>query len=74
MHIIDTTHTIYYRGHWLRVRRSKKTDGSETEMLSIRCDINNHSLLSHLTLVQRRRPLQFGAKATRATSQKGVRS
>lgn len=32
----DTTHTIYYRGHWLRVRRSKKQDGSDTEMLSIR--------------------------------------
>ena len=32
----DTTHTIYYRGHWLRVRRSKKTDGSGCEVLSIR--------------------------------------
>lgn len=32
----DTTHTIYYRGHWLRVRRGRKTDGSGTEMLSIR--------------------------------------
>jgi mitochondrial chaperone BCS1 len=32
----DTTHTIFYRGHWLRVRRSRKTDGSGTEMLSIR--------------------------------------
>jgi chaperone BCS1 len=32
----DTTHTIYYKGHWLRVRRSHKTDGSGTEMLSIR--------------------------------------
>lgn len=30
----DTTHTIYYRGHWLRVRRTRKTDG--TEVLSIR--------------------------------------
>ncbi|KII92945.1 hypothetical protein PLICRDRAFT_491796 [Plicaturopsis crispa FD-325 SS-3] len=33
----DTTHTIYYRGHWLRVRRGRKTDGSGCEMLSIRC-------------------------------------
>lgn len=33
----DTTHTIYYKGHWLRVRRGRKTDGSGTEMLSIRC-------------------------------------
>ena len=32
----DTTHTIYYRSHWLRVRRSKKTDGSGCEVLSIR--------------------------------------
>jgi mitochondrial chaperone BCS1 len=33
----DTTHTIYYRGHWLRVRRGRKSDGSGTEVLSIRC-------------------------------------
>lgn len=32
----DTTHTIYYRGHWLRVRRGRKTDGSGCEILSIR--------------------------------------
>jgi len=32
----DTTHTIYYKGHWLRVRRSKKQDGSGCEVLSIR--------------------------------------
>ena len=32
----DTTHTIYYKGHWLRVRRGRKTDGSGTELLSIR--------------------------------------
>lgn len=32
----DTTHTIYYRGHWLRVRRGRKQDGCE--MLSIRCE------------------------------------
>lgn len=32
----DSTHTIYYRGHWLRVRRSKKSDGSDLEVLSIR--------------------------------------
>jgi len=31
----DTTHTIYYRGHWLRVRRGKKQE-SGCEMLSIR--------------------------------------
>src|SRR4051812_23024096 len=32
----DTTHTIYYRGHWLRVSRGRKTDGSGCEVLSIR--------------------------------------
>lgn len=31
----DTTHTIFYRGHWLRVRRGKKQE-SGCEMLSIR--------------------------------------
>jgi len=31
----DTTHTIFYRGHWLRVKRSKKQD-SGSEMLSVR--------------------------------------
>jgi chaperone BCS1 len=32
----DTTHTIYYKGHWLRIKRSRKTDGSNCEVLSIR--------------------------------------
>ena len=32
----DTTHTIYWRGHWLRVRRGRKQDGSNCEVLSIR--------------------------------------
>ncbi|KZV80210.1 hypothetical protein EXIGLDRAFT_705667 [Exidia glandulosa HHB12029] len=31
----DTTLTIFYKGHWLRVRRSKKQDGSDVEVLSI---------------------------------------
>ena len=31
----DTTHTIFYRGHWLRVRRSRKND-SDLEVLSVR--------------------------------------
>lgn len=30
----DSTHTIYYKGHWLRIRRTHKSDGCE--MLSIR--------------------------------------
>jgi len=31
---MDTTHTIFYRGHWLRVKRGRKNNGYE--MLSIR--------------------------------------
>ena len=31
----DTTHTIFYRGHWLRVKRGRKSNGYE--LLSIRC-------------------------------------
>ena len=31
----DTTHTIYYRGHWLRVRRGRKQE-TGSEMISIR--------------------------------------
>ena len=30
----ETTHTMYYHGHWLRVRRGRKSNGYE--MLSIR--------------------------------------
>ena len=32
----DTTHTIFYRGHWLRVRRGRRQE-SGCEMISIRC-------------------------------------
>lgn len=34
----ETTHTIFYRGHWLRVRRGRKSNGYE--MLSIRYEPN----------------------------------
>ncbi|KAF8525274.1 P-loop containing nucleoside triphosphate hydrolase protein [Hysterangium stoloniferum] len=46
----DTTHTIYYRKHWLRVRRSKKSDGSDTEMLSISVVARSNSVLKQLVL------------------------
>ncbi|GJJ06755.1 hypothetical protein Clacol_000951 [Clathrus columnatus] len=46
----DTTHTIYYRGHWLRVRRSKKTDGSDTELLSISVVARSNAILKQLVL------------------------
>jgi chaperone BCS1 len=38
----DSTHTIYYRGHWLRVKRSR--NASNCEVLSIRCA---HKLIIH---------------------------
>ncbi|KAG5647188.1 hypothetical protein DXG03_001147 [Asterophora parasitica] len=44
----DTTHTIYYRGHWLRVRRSRKNDG--TEMLSISVVARSNTILKQLVL------------------------
>ena len=47
----DTTHTIYYRGHWLRVKRSRKSDGSGTEMLSIRLHLLNLHLPNHLNIL-----------------------
>jgi len=46
----DTTHTIYYRGHWLRVKRSRKSDGSGTEMLSISVVARSNTILKQLVL------------------------
>ncbi|KAF8878838.1 hypothetical protein BD779DRAFT_1173609 [Infundibulicybe gibba] len=46
----DTTHTIYYRGHWLRVRRGRKTDGSGCEVLSISVVARNNTILKQLVL------------------------
>lgn len=46
----ETTHTIYYRGHWLRVKRGYKPDGSGTEMLSISVVARNNSILKQLVL------------------------
>ncbi|KAG5639510.1 hypothetical protein H0H81_000655 [Sphagnurus paluster] len=44
----DTTHTIYYRGHWLRVRRGRKPDG--TELLSISVVARSNTILKQLVL------------------------
>ncbi|KAF8494988.1 P-loop containing nucleoside triphosphate hydrolase protein [Russula emetica] len=44
----ETTHTIYYRGHWLRVRRGRKSNGYE--MLSISVVARNNSILKQLVL------------------------
>lgn len=46
----DTTHTIYYKGHWLRVRRSKKQDSSGCEVLSISVVARNNTILKQLVL------------------------
>jgi len=50
----DTTHTIYYKGHWLRVRRGRKQDGSQCEMLSISVVARNNSILKQLVLQAKR--------------------
>ncbi|THH17283.1 hypothetical protein EW146_g3496 [Bondarzewia mesenterica] len=44
----DTTHTLFYRGHWLRVRRGRKSNGYE--MLSISVVARNNSILKQLVL------------------------
>ncbi|KAH9986217.1 hypothetical protein BJV74DRAFT_775047 [Russula compacta] len=44
----DTTHTIFYRGHWLRVRRGRKSNGYE--MLSISVIARSNSILKQLVL------------------------
>lgn len=47
---LDTTLTIYYKGHWLRVRRSKKQDGSDVEVLSISVVARSNTILKQLVL------------------------
>ncbi|KAI0277877.1 hypothetical protein BGY98DRAFT_977146 [Russula aff. rugulosa BPL654] len=44
----ETTHTIFYRGHWLRVRRGRKSNGYE--MLSISVVARSNSILKQLVL------------------------
>lgn len=48
----DTTHTIFYRGHWLRVRRGRKPDGCE--QLSISVVARSNSILKQLVLQAKR--------------------
>lgn len=45
----DTTHTIFYRGHWLRVRRGRKQD-TGSEMISISVVARNNAILKQLVL------------------------
>ncbi|KAK0200712.1 hypothetical protein DFS33DRAFT_1490090 [Desarmillaria ectypa] len=50
----DTTHTIFYRGHWLRIKRGRKNDGSGCEVLSISVVARNNSILKQLVLQAKR--------------------
>ncbi|KZT10943.1 P-loop containing nucleoside triphosphate hydrolase protein [Laetiporus sulphureus 93-53] len=45
----DTTHTIYYRGHWLRVKRWRKVE-TGYDMLSVSVVARNNSILKQLVL------------------------
>ncbi|THH05072.1 hypothetical protein EW145_g5057 [Phellinidium pouzarii] len=49
----DSTHTIFYRGHWLRVRRSRKND-SDLEVLSVSVVARNNNILKQLVLQAKR--------------------
>ncbi|CAE6468724.1 unnamed protein product [Rhizoctonia solani] len=48
MPTLDTSHTIYYKGHWLRVCRSRQTNGDE--MLSISVVARSNNILKQLVL------------------------
>ncbi|VDC00078.1 unnamed protein product [Peniophora sp. CBMAI 1063] len=48
----DTTHTIFYRGHWLRVSRGRKPNGYE--LLSISVVARNNTVLKQLVLQAKR--------------------
>ncbi|KAK0211481.1 P-loop containing nucleoside triphosphate hydrolase protein [Armillaria fumosa] len=56
----DTTHTIFYRGHWLRVSRGRKADGTGCELLSISVVARNNTILKQLVLEAKR---EFEAEA-----------
>ena len=73
----DTTHTIYYKGHWLRVRRGRKSDGSNCEVLSIRYRSAHPSLMLRSYLRRRlfsecRCSQQFHPQTTCSASEEGV--
>ncbi|CCO28993.1 putative mitochondrial chaperone BCS1-B AltName: Full=BCS1-like protein 2 [Rhizoctonia solani AG-1 IB] len=48
MPTLDTTHTIYYKGHWLRVCRSRQPNGDE--LLSISVVARSNNILKQLVL------------------------
>jgi len=52
---IDTTHTIYYRGHWLRITRTKRyPDYSHASDLKISVVARNNDILKKLVLEAKR--------------------
>ncbi|KAJ7140745.1 P-loop containing nucleoside triphosphate hydrolase protein [Mycena epipterygia] len=48
----DTTHTIYWRAHWLRVRRARGSDGGE--VLSVSVVARSNTILKALVLQAKR--------------------
>ena len=49
---VDTTHTIYYRGHWLRITRRRRSDGwnGTCDELTISVVARNNAILKSLVL------------------------
>ncbi|KAJ6479420.1 P-loop containing nucleoside triphosphate hydrolase protein [Mycena vitilis] len=50
----DTTHTIYWRGHWLRVRRARGERGDGGEVLSVSVVARSNTILKALVLQAKR--------------------
>ncbi|KAF7309476.1 p-loop containing nucleoside triphosphate hydrolase protein [Mycena indigotica] len=51
---LDTTHTIYYRGHWLRITRTKRYPDYGGASLKISVVARNNDILKKLVLEARR--------------------
>ncbi|KAF7770299.1 hypothetical protein Agabi119p4_6273 [Agaricus bisporus var. burnettii] len=51
---IDTTHTIYYRGHWLRITRTKRYPDHGGYSLKISVVARNNDILKKLVLEAKR--------------------
>ncbi|CAL1714014.1 unnamed protein product [Somion occarium] len=52
---VDTTHTIYYRGHWLRITRTKRySDFGQCAELKISVVARNNDILKRLVLEAKR--------------------
>ncbi|KAH6915674.1 P-loop containing nucleoside triphosphate hydrolase protein [Coprinopsis sp. MPI-PUGE-AT-0042] len=47
---VDTTHTIYYRGHWLRITRTKRDSAYGHASLKISVVARNNDILKKLVL------------------------